>query len=176
MLLERVRANSARLGDKPALAAGEEKLAWGALWPEVENRARALAEGTGAVLVEAARSVDTPVTFLACLLAGRPYVPLAPDCPPARREALRRWAEGLRLPEGTAYVIFTSGSTGEPKPAPITVENLEHFLGWAAALPGAEAAGGAAVGSAPYAFVPLSRRPSGGASGWHSKICAIRCI
>lgn len=152
MLLEQIRENGARLGDRPALCAGGRALSWGALWPEVEKRARTLAEGTGPVFVEAARRMDTPVEFLACLRCERPYVPLDPEAPAARRAEIRRVAEGLALPAGTAYVMFTSGSTGAPKPVPITVGNLENFLGWAAALPGASAAGGVCVGAAPYSF------------------------
>ena len=33
MLLERIKAHSASLGDRPALTAGEKVIRWGELWP-----------------------------------------------------------------------------------------------------------------------------------------------
>lgn len=175
MLLERIKAHSAALGDRPALMAGEEVIRWGELWPMAQGLAAKLrAEGTGPVaLIGDPGEVWVPVAFVACLLAGRPYLPLDPLLPPAgQRELLeqagavlldrQRAEEGFSsdlscpLPDDShriAYEIFTSGSTGTPKLVEVSLSNLEHFLRWASALPEiAPALGGTAVGQAAWSF------------------------
>ncbi|WP_394843137.1 amino acid adenylation domain-containing protein [Pendulispora brunnea] len=88
------------------------------------------------VAVSVPRGPEQIAAVLGVLAAGAGYVPIAPDQPASRREAMLRQA-GVRHaitdptreaqsfeparapvvgdPDGTAYVIFTSGSTGEPK-------------------------------------------------------------
>ena len=93
MLLERIKAHSAALGDRPALTAGEKVIRWGELWPMAQGLAAKLREqGTGPVaLVGDPAEVWVPVAFVACLLAGRPYLPLDPLLPPAgQRELLEQ--------------------------------------------------------------------------------------
>lgn len=175
MLLERIQAHSACLGDRPALMAGEELIRWGELWPMAQGLAARLREqGTGPVaLIGDPGEVWVPAAFAACLLAGRPYLPLDPLLPPAgRRELLERagavlldrrraeegFSSGLSCPiphdpGRIAYQIFTSGSTGTPKLVEVSLGNLEHFLRWAAALPDVAAVlGGTAVGQAAWSF------------------------
>ena len=175
MLLERIKAYSAALGDRPALTAGEEMIRWGELWPMAQGLAAKLREqGTGPVaLIGDPGQVCVPVAFVACLLAGRPYLPLDPLLPPAgqrelleqagavlldRRRAEDGFASGLACPipdnpGRIAYQIFTSGSTGTPKLVEVSLSNLEHFLRWASALPKIAAVlGGTAVGQAAWSF------------------------
>ena len=175
MLLERIKAHSESLGDRPALTAGEEVVRWGELWPMAYGLAAKLrAEGTGPVaLVGDPGEVWVPVAFVACLLAGRPYLPLDPLLPPAgqrelleqagaalldRRTAEEGFSSGLSCPlpddsHRIAYEIFTSGSTGKPKLVEVSLGNLEHFLRWASALPEiAPVLGGTAVGQAAWSF------------------------
>ncbi|OUN11574.1 AMP-binding protein [Flavonifractor sp. An9] len=175
MLLERIEAHSAALGDRPALMAGEEMVRWGELWPMAQGLAAKLREqGTGPVaLVGDPGEVWVPVAFVACLLAGRPYLPLDPLLPPAgqrelleqagaalldRRTAEEGFSSGLSCPlpddsHRIAYEIFTSGSTGKPKLVEVSLGNLEHFLRWASALPEiAPVLGGTAVGQAAWSF------------------------
>lgn len=175
MLLERIKAHSASLGDRPALTAGEEVVRWGELWPMAQGLAAKLrAEGVGPVaLIGDPAEVWVPVAFVACLLAGRPYLPLDPQLPPAgqrelleqagavlldRRTAEEGFASGLSCPlpddsHRIAYEIFTSGSTGKPKLVEVSLGNLEHFLRWASALPEiAPVLGGTAVGQAAWSF------------------------
>lgn len=92
MLLERIKAHSAALGDRPALTAGEKVIRWGELWPMAQGLAAKLREqGTGPVaLVGDPAEVWVPVAFVACLLAGRPYLPLDPCCP--RRDSGNCWS------------------------------------------------------------------------------------
>lgn len=175
MLLEQIKAHSAALGDRPALMAGEEVVRWGELWPMAQGLAAQLrAEGTGPVaLTGDPGEVWVPVAFVACLLAGRPYLPLDPLLPPAgqrelleqagavlldRRTAEEGFSSGLSCPlpndpNPIAYQIFTSGSTGTPKGVAVSLGNLEHFLRWASALPDVAAVlGGTAVGQASWSF------------------------
>lgn len=175
MLLEHIKAHSASLGDRPALTAGEKVVRWGGLWPMAQGLAARLKEqGTGPVaLMGDPGEVWIPVAFVACLLAGRPYLPLDPQLPPAgRRELLEQagavlldrrraedgFASGLACPipdnpGRIAYQIFTSGSTGRPKLVEVSLGNLEHFLRWASALPDIAAVlGGTVVGQAAWSF------------------------
>ena len=166
MLLERIKAHSAALGDRPALTAGEKVIRWGELWPMAQGLAAKLREqGTGPVaLVGDPAEVWVPVAFVACLLAGRPYLPLDPLLPPAgavlldRQTAEEGFSSGLSCPPSDdphriAYQIFTSGSTGRPKEVAVSLGNLEHFLRWASALPEIAAVlGGTAVGQAAWSF------------------------
>lgn len=175
MLLERIEAHSAALGDRPALTAGEEMVRWGELWPMAQGLAAKLrAEGTGPVaLIGDPGEVWVPVAFVACLLAARPYLPLDPLLPPAgqrelleqagavlldRRTAEEGFSSGLSCPfpddpHRIVYEIFTSGSTGTPKLVEVSLRNLEHFLRWASALPEiAPVLGGTAVGQAAWSF------------------------
>ena len=175
MLLEQIKAHSAALRDRPALMAGEEVIRWGELWPIAQGLAAQLrAKGTGPVaLIGDPAQVWVPVAFVACLLAGRPYLPLDPLLPPAgqrelleqagavlldRRTAEEGFSSGLsgplpNDPDHIAYQIFTSGSTGTPKGVEVSLGNLEHFLRWASALPDVAAVlGGTAVGQASWSF------------------------
>lgn len=175
MLLEQIKAHSAALRDRPALTAGEKVIRWKDLWPMAQGlAARLKAEGTGPVaLMGDPDQVWVPAAFVACLLAGRPYLPLDPLLPPAgQRELLEQagavlldrptaaegFSSGLSCPlpddpNRIAYEIFTSGSTGTPKLVEVSLSNLEHFLRWASALPEIGAVlGGTAVGQAAWSF------------------------
>lgn len=119
------------------------------------SRACALADRfsaeDGPVVMNGERTVGAAVTILACLMASRPYVPLAPDLPSGRRAAILARLEASPLPRDTAYVIFTSGSTGEPKGVPISRRNLDAFT---AILPRwfGEEDGLTVFGAAPFSF------------------------
>ena len=111
MLLERIKAHSASLGNRPALMAGEEMVRWGELWPMAQGLAAKLkAERTGPVaLIGDPGEVWVPVAFVACLLAGRPYLPLDPLLPPAGQRELLEQAGAVLLDWPTAAEGFSSG-------------------------------------------------------------------
>lgn len=174
MFLEEIYENSRRLGQRTALAAGEQEICWGQLWPMAMGlAARLRRQGTGPVALDGGTDLWVPTAMVACLIAGRPYLPLHPALPPAarrqrltaaraqlltREEAQAGFASGEVCPvacdpDREIYRMYTSGSTGVPKPIAITQRNLESFLRWARRLPEIQAgAEGVAVGQASYAF------------------------
>jgi amino acid adenylation domain-containing protein len=113
-----------------------------------------LRERPGRVAVVSRKRIGTVVAFLACLRAGRAYVPIDPAHPADRRDfvladagcetvldledigALQGMPESDPVPVGPddeAYVLYTSGSTGTPKGVVITHRNAAAFTDWAAA-------------------------------------------
>jgi amino acid adenylation domain-containing protein len=115
-----------------------------------------LGDRPGRVAVVSRKRIGTVVAFLACLRAGRAYVPIDPAHPADRRDfvladagcetlldaesldvgALQQQPEGEPAPVGPddeAYVLYTSGSTGTPKGVVITHRNAAAFTDWAVA-------------------------------------------
>lgn len=91
MLLEAIRRSALRQGDKPAYRCGTARLSYRQLWSGALRLAAALkAQGAGPVLVWGHKEPAVPLSFLACLLAGRPYVPCDVSCPPARAQSICR--------------------------------------------------------------------------------------
>lgn len=91
MLLEAIRRSALRQGDKPAYRCGTASLSYRQLWSGALRLAAALkAQGAGPVLVWGHKEPAVPLSFLACLLAGRPYVPCDVSCPPARAQSICR--------------------------------------------------------------------------------------
>ncbi|WP_431934529.1 condensation domain-containing protein, partial [Nonomuraea jabiensis] len=119
---------------QPAVVHGNDKLTYAELRKRSERLARWLvAQGVtpeDRVALVMHRSVDLLVGMLGVLMAGGVYVPVDPEYPVARRQAL---TEGCAVvldslpdadqhaplpvvpPSAGAYVMYTSGSTGTPK-------------------------------------------------------------
>ena len=112
-----------------------------------------LADDRLPVAVVGNKEPEMLVSFLACIKAGHPYVPLDVSLPGPRiesivtasnaqftltpdvaRQAISAAAGVLRNRPLAAsdpyYIIFTSGSTGVPKGVPITLECLGDFIDW----------------------------------------------
>ena len=152
--------------DRIAYQNSAQSITYGELWHEAEITADLLCrQGTGPVLLYGNKEADLVISMLACLMAGRVYVPLHHAAPLARirkiasltgsdlllsraaleiegitccnRNALSMFQEQPKLspPGDIAYMIFTSGSTGDPKGVPISPENLESFVRWISAFP-----------------------------------------
>ena len=85
---------------------------------ELWARAAAAADdlrGRALVPVGATATIDAVVAVVACIEAGVPFVPIAPDAGPMEREHILRDSTAHAAPESAACVMYTSGTTGLPK-------------------------------------------------------------
>ncbi|MEV6558527.1 amino acid adenylation domain-containing protein [Nocardia sp. NPDC051756] len=147
-----------RTPDAEAIVCGDERVTY----RELDDRAAGLAgvlatRGIGpgdVVAVSLPRSVELVVALLGVLRTGAAYLPLDPEYPAERVQAMvadagpvlcideRAIAEltgadaGVRVehrPVGDqypAYVIFTSGSTGRPKGIVVAHRGIVNYLRW----------------------------------------------
>ena len=94
--LTRILASARLRPERPAFRltradGGEESVTYGQLLTRAEALADFLRlQGTGPVLTDARRTPDSAASVLACLMAGRPYVPLPPNAPPTRLKTMAR--------------------------------------------------------------------------------------
>lgn len=110
-------------------------------------------EGKGPVIIYDTKEIETFITIIACLLAGRAYVPINRTAPPDRIKEITQAVQTSEVAEDTAYIIFTSGSTGKPKGVPISVENLDNFVQWISSLrPLSEYTGCSVLNQASFSF------------------------
>ncbi|HSK79411.1 MAG TPA: amino acid adenylation domain-containing protein, partial [Thermoanaerobaculia bacterium] len=159
-LHELFEAQARRTPDAVALVDGERKLLYRELDEDAERLAADLRRrGAGpevVVGVRLERSAEMVTALLAILKAGSAYLPLDPQLPPARLEALmasarvslvldgnspaatgsgsrgKRKLSGKRPhPENLAYILFTSGSTGTPKGVAVTHQSAVGLVRWA---------------------------------------------
>ncbi|MQY11297.1 Dimodular nonribosomal peptide synthase [Streptomyces sp. RB5] len=105
---------AARTPDAVALISGDESLTYAELHARANRLARALiARGAGPdrpVAVALHRGTDLVVTLLAALKAGSPYLPVDPELPPARVEAMLT---------GAAPACLVTNSAGLPDTAEV---------------------------------------------------------
>jgi amino acid adenylation domain-containing protein/non-ribosomal peptide synthase protein (TIGR01720 family) len=153
---EQFARQAAATPDAVALEAGEHRLTYAELDERANRMAHwLLAEGVGAesrVVVLLPRSADLVAALLAVWKAGGCYVPVDPDHPAARVQAvIDDCAATLVLdqalldrtdlsghpahdpavpaaPTRAAYTIYTSGSTGRPKGVVVGHDALTNFL------------------------------------------------
>ncbi|PRX45509.1 amino acid adenylation domain-containing protein [Prauserella shujinwangii] len=143
-----------RAPDAVAVVCESERLTYGELNAAANRLARALrARGVDAediVAVALPRSADLVVALLGVLKAGAAYLPLDPDQPRERLEAITADADarltlstldhdelsayddsdlGLEIDlRQAAYVIYTSGSTGRPKGVVVPHEGIGSLV------------------------------------------------
>jgi amino acid adenylation domain-containing protein len=102
---ELLTATAARQPKAVALVQGERRMTYQELSERVASMAVAVAaanKGGGPVAVHAAKTIETIVCMMGCLVAGVPYVPVDARLPAARREAvLDRAGSTLFLYDGT---------------------------------------------------------------------------
>lgn len=145
-LLERILANARRHPAREAARCGGKSLTYG------ELLARARTPKGPYLLHHGPKSLSAAAAWLGCLRAGVPFVPLDPSWPAARVRKVRALLEreGV-LRDSDALVLFTSGSSGEPKGIPLSLANIEYFLGWSSRLLGL-GAGDVVANLAPLGF------------------------
>jgi amino acid adenylation domain-containing protein len=138
--------------DAPALSCGQQVLAYAPLLDKVAYLAgwmKAQGAGPGTlVAVNLPRSIDGVVAMLAAWRCGAAWLPLEPDWPEARRQAVLSDArpvlvidvplaalpihgdptqQPLPTQSDVAYVLYTSGSTGTPKGVEVTHGALFNY-------------------------------------------------
>jgi len=143
--------------EQPALWQGTLNLRHDEVETWALNLAAWLASGlvsdhTRPLALVADAGIEMVVGMLACLYAGRPFVPLAPDLPALRREWILSDCEAFLLERDTilqarsrmavgytpasdqtdlpAYIIYTSGTTGQPKGVQVGQHALLNYVGW----------------------------------------------
>ncbi|WP_300400600.1 amino acid adenylation domain-containing protein [Nocardioides sp.] len=153
---ERFRAQVALTPDATALVMGGARCTYSDLLERAERVAALLAgDGVGAgdvVGVALPRSFDLYAAVHAIALLDAVYLPLDPDLPAARVEAMvddagaqdvidAAWLarphgqDVVRRPgapdvDAPAYLLFTSGSTGRPKGVPVSHRAIDNRLAW----------------------------------------------
>ncbi|HYH08470.1 MAG TPA: amino acid adenylation domain-containing protein [Thermoanaerobaculia bacterium] len=124
-IVSRFEEQVARTPDAIALVHGSTELTYAQLDALANDVARGYRHGE-LVVVTLRRSIEAMTTLLGVLKAGAIYIPVDPDLPESRINAIladaaplavrgERVAEGRVSPTDVAYMIYTSGSTGTPK-------------------------------------------------------------
>jgi len=89
MFIDSIKSNCLKLNGKTAYLCGQSRLTYGELWQKATSLAAFLKTGgSGPVVVYGHKSPDMLVSFLACLISGRAYVPCDVAVPAARIERM----------------------------------------------------------------------------------------
>lgn len=129
MLIDRVIAHARRRPDAPAVIEDGEVAC---TYAQLVERAAPPA-GSGVAAIELPRSAAWIAAALGAWRAGRPFAPIDPGLPAARRARMRARLAAIERPAELAYVIFTSGSTGRPKAVEVTHRGVANVLAQQAA-------------------------------------------
>lgn len=124
---------AARRPDRVAIEYRDERVTYAELLARARARAAEL-RAPGPVVLELDDRLEFAVAFHACLLAGRPALPIDPRLSEPERALRRSRATVLRSGE-VAAVLHTSGTTAAPKQVELTYGNWQaSALGSAAML------------------------------------------
>lgn len=152
-ILRTIEENVRKYPERTAYSAGDACLTYAELWNAAQQTAdRLIRQGTSPVVIYGHKETYVITSILACLIAGRTYIPVDSSVTPSERfrKIMEQSHAGLVItgedfpvePErktgscpdglsgGVAYIIFTSGSTGTPKGVMITRDNLDNFASW----------------------------------------------
>ena len=154
MVLDKIAESVEKYPLRTAYKVGDRSITYRELWEKANVKAGQLrGEGKAPVIIYDTKEIETFTTIVACLLAGRPYVPINRTTPPERVEEITKIVQISDVVEDIAYIIFTSGSTGKPKGVPISTENLDNFTQWISTLkPLSEYAGCHVLNQASFSF------------------------
>ncbi len=93
MLLEAIARHARQTPARRAYQNRTQTLTYGELWRSASVLATRLRAGTGPVLICGEKEAGMPVCFLACLMAGRPWLPVDPQQPQERLLKIRSQAD-----------------------------------------------------------------------------------
>ena len=135
MVLDKIAENAEKYPQRTAYRVNGRSMTYRELWEKAKEKAQTLRkEGKAPVIIYDTKKIETFIDIVACLLAGRPYVPISRTTPPERVKEIIKTIQTSEIKDDTAYIIFTSGSTGKPKGVPISTENLDNFAQWISTL------------------------------------------
>ena len=131
MVLDKLAENVEKYPLRTAYRVNGRSMTYRELWGKAKEKAQSLREeGKAPVIIYDTKEIETFTDIVACLLAGRPYVPIRHTTPPGRVKEIIKTIQASEIKDGTAYIIFTSGSTGKPKGVPVSTGNLDNFAQW----------------------------------------------
>lgn len=164
-ILSRIKETADSAPRKTAYKVNGESVTYGGLWLNAEKQARLLEkQGNSPVIIFGHKEPFVIESIVACLIAGRAYVPVdvstpfkrveqiaaatgstliltreeirIENCDSLRPEDLKRYEQNAVFAQkgDIAYIIFTSGSTGEPKGVPVFNDSLCNFVDWISGL------------------------------------------
>lgn len=93
MLLEQIAHHAQNQTEKNAYQSRWGSLTYGELWKKANSLASYLQKENGAVMVCGRKEPLMPIAFVACMLAGRPYLPMDAHLPQERMERIGRIAD-----------------------------------------------------------------------------------
>ena len=154
MVLDKIAENAEKYPLRTAYRVNGRSITYRELWEKAKEKAQTLRKGGKApFIIYDTKEIETFIDIVACLLAGRPYVPIRYTTPPERVKEIIKTIQTCEIKDGTAYIIFTSGSTGKPKGVPVSTGNLDNFAQWISTLkPLAEYAGCNVLNQASFSF------------------------
>lgn len=133
---------------KTAYICGNENISYGELISNARKMAFSLSGGSSPVAVKGHKQPYMLCAFIACLMAGRAYIPCDISMPDSRISSAVKQSRAETIidsatavgedeldrfcgkEDDVAYIIFTSGSSGEPKGVSISRRNLTAFIDW----------------------------------------------
>ena len=153
-IAKRLLSAAAEYPSATAYRTSSRSVSYGELFGLADRLSKDLKDrGTSPVIIKSRKTPETAACIIACILADRAYVPVAPDIPAVRLDSvLSLTGSDLMFDNGsfvtvpkssgiqsgtfedTVYIIFTSGSTGVPKGVPISYSNLDNFIAWISGL------------------------------------------
>ena len=117
MLLESIARHAREMPERIAYQNRTQSLTYRALWERACALAFRLSGETGPVMVCGEKEIGMPVAFLACLMAGRPYLPADPSHPAARLLQIRQLA-------GAKTVLFCGDFPCGSVPGGVCLDNF----------------------------------------------------
>lgn len=164
-MIDKIRRHALSHPNSIAYKIGHHSITYSELFDKASIYADLLKkQGSSPVIIYGKKSLDTVISILACIIAGRTYIPLDMSSPISRIEIIASLASSTLVltneaveitgcccipPEklsvfekldeictesNIVYIIFTSGTTGVPKGVPISKENLNNFIDWISSL------------------------------------------
>ena len=179
-LLARIEDWGRRTPDRPAHISAGGVMTYGELLRQADRLAHHLSahlsEPRSPLAISGHKQHEMLISFVGCIKAGHPYIPVDASLPPRRLEIILQTAQASLLtveqvgeigattapsgafenaplgPPDVWYIIFTSGSTGNPKGVMISRGCLESFVEWILGEQDFKEAGEVFLNQAPFSF------------------------